>query len=607
MRRIVVIGSFLLAGVGSVRHAHGATLYVSPGASATTGCTRPSPCTLASAASSAVAGDTVILMDGLYREPLYVRNSGTASAWITFQADECATPIIEGPGVGPADDVQDSGVHSSEATYVRFVGLVARGWNIGFGNGWTGAGTTNSNGHWEIKHCLSYGNGRTGFTFFSAQGIVIENSIASHNGSSTAHSWSSGFTLYQAGGSANVVRGNVSFENMDAERNTDGSGFIVDEHSNGATFVNNVAFRNGGSCFRLTRSSGTRFINNTCHHNAQNPRATGPTNPSEIYFTDAESRNGVSILNNVFVATGTGPGANPVFGKPSSGWSNNVEATGSVAYFTAPAGNNPDFTLTASASALIGRGTTGSGVPANDIGFDPRCIVKRTPVLVGNIARGSWWQYSIDIETIQRLGGVAKCFNAGTRSGTPDIGAYKSGSVTTSSGMCTPSTGTGGAGGMGGGAGAGGSSGGAGAAAGSGGANAGGVPGAGSGGVGGAGAGFGGVASGGVAVGGTAGASGGAMSGGGAGVPAAGQTGAGGTTTAGAGGAPSATGGDGTAGSAGSGDDSSPGNDAPGATEPSGCGCRARRHAERTTPFTVLCALGLLGLSRWRKRRMCWS
>jgi glycine cleavage system aminomethyltransferase T len=54
-----------------------------------------------------VAGDTVVLMDGVYDRSLYVVNSGTADAWITFEADQCATPIVQGPGVGPTVDQQD--------------------------------------------------------------------------------------------------------------------------------------------------------------------------------------------------------------------------------------------------------------------------------------------------------------------------------------------------------------------------------------------------------------------------------------------------------------------------------------------------------------------
>lgn len=436
-----------------------ADLYVSPTGTATSGCTRSDPCTLASVAGSAVAGDTVILMDGIYDSPLYVANSGTEDAWITFKADECATPIIEGPGVGPNDDSQSNGVGSAEAEYVRFEGLVSRGWNIGFGNGWAGGVDSDeeSNGNWEIEYCISYSNGRTGFTFFSADNFTLKHSISAHNGSSRLHAWSSGVTLFEAGGT-NLVEGNLSFENTDAERNTDGSGFIVDEASNNATFINNIAFGNAGSCLRLTDSSGTRFINNTCFHNSQfGARATGPSNPGEIYFTNAGvTVQGVTFLNNVIVGTGQAPaGSMPVINQPQSGWSNNVVRTGSVPFFRDPTGTHPDFTLATDDTTLIGAGSSGDSVPTHDIGFDPKCIVKRTPVMVGQVASESWWQYDIDIEYIQSIGGVAACFNPTTRTSPPDVGAYMTGDVTTvEPGSCIPPPleepdATGGAGGMG--------------------------------------------------------------------------------------------------------------------------------------------------------------
>jgi hypothetical protein len=238
VRVVLVSASALVAALASARPAGAATLYVSPTATAETGCdTRANPCSLASATAAAVAGDIVVLMDGVYKQRLWVANSGTASAWITFRADECATPIIEGQGVGPdVNSTDDVGVHSTTAEYVRFVGIVSRGWNIGFGNGWAGGveSTAVSNGHWEIEYGISYSNGRTGFTFFSAGGFHLKNSISAHNGSNTVASWSSGVTLFEATGT-NLVEGSVSFENTDAQNHTDGSGFIVDEASNNAT------------------------------------------------------------------------------------------------------------------------------------------------------------------------------------------------------------------------------------------------------------------------------------------------------------------------------------------------------------------------------------
>ncbi len=447
MRQPIVLACPFLCTLLVASLSQAATYYVSPDGTATADCTtRDNPCELTAGVALAQAGDTVIVMDGVYTTQLSVPNSGTAEAWITFQADECATPIFE--GVGDDGDNQPTGIGSQTETYLRFIGLVSRGWNAGFGNGWAEEGET-SNGHFEYHYCIADANGRTGFTFYRAKGIHIRNCMSAHNGSSTLHSWSSGMTLLESdsssgGGDQALIEGSVSFENADFERHTDGSGFIVDEGAHGAILVNNVAFRNGGSCFRLTKSSRTTFINNTCYHNAQDSQSTGPTNPSEIYFTNPSSQgthDGISFLNNVLVATGVGPGAEPVANQPTSGWSNNVTATGQVNYFTAPDGSNPDFTPAAAATDLIGRGATGNNVPTDDVGFDPQCIIKATPTAYGAYTNASWWEYSINYEYIQRIGGPAKCFTPRPRTGTPDIGAYLNAAAPTNAPECVPSFG----------------------------------------------------------------------------------------------------------------------------------------------------------------------
>ena len=322
----IILGfcSVVLAALALAPPAGAATWYMPTGTAQTDCTSRADACTLATATAAAVAGDTVVLMDGVYQEPLSAQNSGTASAWITFQADECATPIIEGPGVGPTDDDPDSGVAPRRPSTSASSGWCRAGWSAGFSNGWTGGVDSGvvSNGHWEIESCIAYSNGRTGFTFFSASDFHLKNSISAHNGSSTVASWSSGVTLFEATGT-NLVEGNVSFENTDSQKHTDGSGFIVDEGSNGATFVDNLAFGNSGSCLRLTRSSGTRFINNTCYRNSQfGSMATGPSNPGELYFTNAGvTVQGVTFMNNVIVGTGQAPaGSQPVINQPTTGF-----------------------------------------------------------------------------------------------------------------------------------------------------------------------------------------------------------------------------------------------------------------------------------------------
>lgn len=437
MRHALSLSSSLVALITfAVLPAHAAsTWYVSPTGTATSGCTsRTLPCSLASAASTAAAGDTVLLMSGVYHQQLIVTNTGTADAPITFKADDCSTPIIESATSTDAD--QSAGVYSETGQYLHFEGLVVRGWTTGFGNAWADGTDSDkvSNGNWVIKDCIAYSNGRTGFTFFSAPNFQLINAISAHNGTSTLHSWSSGVTLFESTGTL-LVQGVVSFENTDEQKHTDGSGFIVDEGTNGATFLNNVAFGNSGSCFRLTKSSGTTFVNNTCYHNSQfGSQATGPSNPGELYFTNGGvTIQNVNFKNNVIVGTGTAPaGSQAIQNQPTSGWANNLVKTGAAAFFTAPDGTNPDFTPATNTTDLTGKGAAGAGVPTTDIGFDPKCIVKRTPVMYGEVTTLARWQYDIDVDYITSKGGVAKCFNEGPRPATPDIGAYNNGAVMTS-------------------------------------------------------------------------------------------------------------------------------------------------------------------------------
>ena len=416
-----------LASLGVAPLAHAATYYVAPEGSGAD-CTRAQPCALGTGAELAMAGDTVILMDGIYREPLHPENSGRPDAWITFRADDCALPIIEGDGEAAVPNENGelpSGVASNTGSYLRFIGIVSRYWDSGFTNGWTGKGTTNSNGHIQYINCIGDGNGRTGMVLYSAPGITVRESIAAHNGGNPTGSWSSGIQLYAVQGTPedNVIERNVSFENTDAERNTDGSGFIVDEHTTGATFINNLAFRNGGSCMRLTRSSNTRMLHFSCFHNGMNPNAYSPTNPGEFYFTDQMSRDTAVVANSLVAASGTEADPEAFLFPPESGLLNNVTVdSGPTPFYSDPAGTHPDFRPPQTAAAMVENQGSQQWAPEVDIGFDPRCIVKRTPEVPW---QKSWWEYSIDYDYIRSIGGVAQCFRPKHRTGGADVGAYE--------------------------------------------------------------------------------------------------------------------------------------------------------------------------------------
>lgn len=434
-----------LMSVGVPSLARAATFYVAPAGSGTT-CTRAEPCALGTGAELATAGDTVILMDGTYREPLHPENSGRPDAWITFRADDCALPIIEGDGEAAVENEngeKPSGVASNTGSYLRFIGIVSRYWDSGFTNGWTGQGTTNSNGHIQYINCIGEGNGRTGMVLYSAPGITVRQCIAAHNGGNPTGSWSSGIQLYAVQGTPedNIIERNISFENTDAERNTDGSGFIVDEHTLGATFINNIAFRNGGSCMRLTRSSNTRMIHFSCYHNGMNPNAYSPTNPGEFYFTDQQSRDTAIVVNSLIAASGTEMDPAAFMFPPESGLSNNVTVdSGATPFYSDPAGMHPDFRPPQAAAGQVENQGTMDWAPEVDIGFDPRCIVRRKPDVP---YQQSWWEYSIDYDYIRSIGGVAQCFQPKRRTGGADVGAYElSGAPHTFAepGSCVPGT-----------------------------------------------------------------------------------------------------------------------------------------------------------------------
>jgi MYXO-CTERM domain-containing protein len=492
-KRLELRVSLLALSVG-LPLAHAADYYASPSGSGST-CSEAAPCSALTAIGKPSAGDTVYFRGGTYTQNLYIAKSGTSSAWITFAAYPDELPVFQ----------TTAGLGSNSGTYLRFVGLVSKGAATGFGNGWTGSGTTTSNGHFEFIDCIADGNTANGIAFRSATGVHISECIVAHNGSSTTASWSSGVDLYGAQGTYldNVIERTVAFENVDNQQHTDGSGFIVDDIGTGATFVNNIGFRNGGSCIRLTTSSGTHLVNNTCYHDGLDTAAVNPNNPGEIFFSDATTRQGVVMVNNLAAAAGYNDNMNAIVSPPSTTVSNNVtvDKNGATPFFLDPAGNHVDLRLNdAAKTSIVDKGTS-TEAPLDDIGFDPSCIVKADP---GGL---SWWIYSIDYTYIASIGGVAKCFAPKARSGAPDIGAYELASVA-------------GSGGSGGTSGMGGSGGSGGAAAGSGGK-------AGSGGSGGAAAGAGGAAAG---TGGTAAGTGGAAagtSGGGAGSGGAASGGAG--------------------------------------------------------------------------------
>lgn len=368
------------------------------------------------AASVTNPGDNVFIRGGTYTQGVTVARSGSAGAWITFAAYPGEVPVLEGGGGGGTG-------FNIEASFIRVRGLVARNWSAsGFANGWDV-----SPGNVEFIELVAEGNGINGIAFYKATGVRIESCIVAHNGNQQP-SWSSGVNLFQVGGTHadNVVRGTVSFENIDiSDNHTDGNGFIVDEGSTGALFENNIGFRNGGSCIRLTNSSGSHLINNTCFQNGLDPNNTPAFVADEIFFSDPTTRIDTVVKNNLAVAVRGKAGLSHDSGTGASVFESNfvVDDGGASPFFISSTGAL-DLRVVEGSMELIDRGTA-VDAPAVDSGFDFRCVRPQ-----GGQAL-DWWQYAPDYEYIRAAGGVAACFAPVARplDAGPDIGAYEFGFV----------------------------------------------------------------------------------------------------------------------------------------------------------------------------------
>lgn len=394
--------------------AHAADHYVATNGSDSAAGTLAAPYkTIAKGIGVANPGDTVWVRGGTYSGSVFFTKSGSAGSYLTVSAYPGELPVVDGGGSS------GSGFSSSSATYVKFVGLAVRNFgSSAFSNGWVND-TGTSNGNWQIVNCVADDNGINGIAFYNASGILIDESIVAHNGN-VLPSWSSGVNLFHVSGgyANNVVRRTVSFENVDISSNhTDGSGFILDQNSDGATFENNLGFRNGGSCIRITNSTGVHLVNNTCYHDGLDANDVSPNNPGEIYAWPPLAAGSAVLVNNLLAASGWN-GTMTALSNVAGG-SNDVavNANGATPFFVNPGAL--DFRLLAGSSAEIDAGTS-SNAPATDLGFDPKCITAQAGAL-------AFWAFAPDYTYIASVGGVAGCFNPSARpiGAAVDIGAYE--------------------------------------------------------------------------------------------------------------------------------------------------------------------------------------
>jgi parallel beta-helix repeat protein len=241
--------------------------------------------TIQRAADRSFPGDTVIVMDGLYRESVYIKRSGTPQAWIKFRArNRFGARVIH-----PYDDCFSIG--SEEAPKVGYIEI--DGFDCS-APGYYGKGVGASHGahHIWVKNNYLHDCGESGIGMADGDYRIIENNICARN-SALMYYCGSGISLWglqqfdYLPGYHNIVRNNISVANDNGPETaeTDGNGIIIDDFINSQdshsgqpkyqpnyqqarTLVEgNLCFGNGGRGIQVFLSRNVEVRNNTCYLN----------------------------------------------------------------------------------------------------------------------------------------------------------------------------------------------------------------------------------------------------------------------------------------------------------------------------------------------------
>jgi hypothetical protein len=280
-------------------------------------------------------GDTVLIMNGVYTNTnsgsvLTINRSGTANAWIKYQAYPGHTPKIKHNAW--------NGIFISNGTsYIEISGLEIEGNNSNITLDYAKSQQTNSSNPLTNGNCITIDGRKT----TSPHHIrILKNKIHDCGGAGIYAAQSDYLTIdgneiyNNAWYSVNATSGIAMYQNVNTDNNTgykmyvtnnkvynnrqyipwiknglitDGNGIIVDDSQhtqngstlgayNGRTLIaNNITYLNGGSGIGSHRSEHVDIFNNTAYLNNQSPEINyGQIFPN--YSSDFK------ILNNILYA-----------------------------------------------------------------------------------------------------------------------------------------------------------------------------------------------------------------------------------------------------------------------------------------------------------------
>jgi len=266
----------------------------------------------------AIAGDTVLVKDGLYHEEadphqsgVLFRRSGAPDAWIKVAAYPGCHPRVTSPtwATFRMESVAYIELDGFDITTETVQGQAEPDYQRN-----EGAGLYAIHSHHIVaRHNRAHDCGGGGLGTGYCDYITFEDNETFHNAYFSIYNCS-GISLWEnldfddKPGFHNIVRRNRSWENenkgptpLTDHKLTDGNGIIIDGMlGKGAILIeNNVCWNNGGRGIQILGSQNVVVRNNTCAWNERTPGAVSGGPPSDLWAQTSEN---CVIENNIVVA-----------------------------------------------------------------------------------------------------------------------------------------------------------------------------------------------------------------------------------------------------------------------------------------------------------------
>ncbi len=301
LRLKILILLVLLMIIVSLESLSGITYYVSPtGNDSLTidqACNRETPWkTIQKAAQIITAGDSLIIMEGVYYETdIEFIHSGTENAWIVIMAEKGSHPILTGNGIA---GIIIFGDKNNPYTKSHF-----------FINGLTLTGYQNDGlkifyaDYIFMSNIHAYANGNAGINVVDSDHILVQDSELHHNGWNSVgdSGWGDGLTInnHKAIGNISIIRRNTMYANWQKRPGSywDGNGCTLDMAGDDGIHIvaNNIFFNNGGTGLLAGDTGSLICIHNVSFRNMSDP---GCRNTADFYLVRTGVHD-VKLKNNV--------------------------------------------------------------------------------------------------------------------------------------------------------------------------------------------------------------------------------------------------------------------------------------------------------------------